>query len=138
MKRLLAIAVAVGMFFTHANSPALGQTAPKVVARGQSSAARIKTAVKLQAMSDPKHRTLLRLLDGSSIIGRIREVHENDFVFEPTGNQPLRTIAYTELAKAPVRDTPLVAKIAEDTGLCIVIVIFSPLIFLAGITGAWD
>lgn len=138
MKRLFAIVVAVGMFFTYASSPALAQEAPQVAARGQSPAAQIKTAVKLQAMSNPRHRTLLRLRDGSRLIGRIREVREKDFVFEPVGNQPPRVIAYTELAKAPVRYMPLAEKIAEETGLCVVIVILSPLILLLGITGAWD
>jgi hypothetical protein len=138
MKRLFAIVIAVGVLTTYASSPAFGQDTPVPAARRQLPAAKIRTAVELQARSSPKHRTLVRLRDGSSIVGRISDVHENDFVVVPVGNQPPRTIAYTELAKAPVRDAPLAAKIAEETGLVILIVILSPLIFLAGITGAWD
>jgi hypothetical protein len=138
MKKLFAIAFAVGMLATFITGSAFGQDTPEIAARKKSQALRIKTAVKRDAATQPKHRMLIRFRDGTKIVGRIREVHEDDFVVEMAGNQPVRTIAYTELAKAPERYTPLAAKIAEDAGLGVLLVILSPLILILGVTGAWD
>jgi hypothetical protein len=138
MNKLVAIVVVVGMLATFMTGPAFGQDTSEIAARKKSQVLRIKTAVKRDAATQPKHRMLIRFRDGTKIVGRIREVREDDFVVEISGKQLTRAIAYTELAKAPERYTPVAARIAEDAGLGVLLVILSPLILILGVTGAWD
>jgi hypothetical protein len=131
MKRLLTVLIVVGVLATIATRPAFSQDTQDASAQRDASVKRLKARVKYDATYYPKDRALVHLRDGSKAVGRIREVHDEDFILEMGANQPPRTIAYTELASAPERYTPMAEKIAEDTGLGALMIILSPLLVLA-------
>ena len=138
MKRLLAIVVAVGVFAIYVTSPAFGQGAANNLSETERHALEMKSWVKSDAISHPKWRVLISFRDGTQAAGRIREVHENDFVLAQSGNFPSRTIAYSELAIPPRRIQPMAEKIAEYTGCTILVIVFFPLLVFMGLTGDWD
>ena len=138
MKELIVVFMAVIVAGTCAALPAVGQGSPDNLSEPERYALAMKSWVKRDAESHPKWRELIRLQNGSSVIGRIREARENDFVLEPYGDKPSRTIAYSDVAAPPKRVQPLAEKIAERTGMGILYVIFFPVIVIWGITGGWQ
>ena len=138
MRRLIAIVVLVGVFAMAAISPAFGQGTPGKFSETERHALQIKSRVGADAKAHPKWRMLIIFQDGTQAAGRIREVHENDFILKQDGNFPARTIAYSELGMPPKHLQPMAEKIAEYTGCTILVVIFFPLIVLMGLTGGWD
>jgi hypothetical protein len=131
MKRLLTVLIVVGVFATIATRPAFSQDTQDASAQRDAFVKRLKAAVKYNATYNPRDQLLIHLRDGSKVVGRIREVHDEDFILEMGANQSPRTIAYTDLASAPERYTPMAEKIAEDTALGALMIILSPLLVLA-------
>jgi len=138
MKRLLAVVVAVAVFATCVMQPVLGQDAANVTPQRKAYVLSLKTQIKQDVERHPQSRVLIEIMGGPKVVGRIREVHDDNFVLDPGGKQAPRTIAYAELMGPPRRVPPMAEKIAKDTGFWAVFIICSPIILLGYALGWVD